>query len=246
MMIALLADVHANLEALRSCLAHAAARGAGRYAFLGDLVGYGADPAAVLDIIAEHAARGAIVVKGNHDDAVTGAAGYFNEAAAAAIAWTRGAIGPAQRAFIEDLPLCVREEGVCFVHASAAAPQRWDYVDSEGAAERSVRAAGTPYTFCGHVHDQVLFGEDARGRMIAFRPQPGVAIPVRPNRRWLALAGSVGQPRDGNPAAAYALADLDAGSITFHRVPYDNRAAAQKIRAAGLPEILAYRLEKGA
>ena len=82
--------------------------------------------------------------------------------------------------------------------------------------------------------------------MIAFRPQPGVAIPVRPNRRWLALAGSVGQPRDGNPAAAYALADLDAGSIIFHRVPYDNHAAARKIRAAGLPEILAYRLEKGA
>jgi diadenosine tetraphosphatase ApaH/serine/threonine PP2A family protein phosphatase len=81
--------------------------------------------------------------------------------------------------------------------------------------------------------------------MIAFSPRPGVPIPVRATRPWLALAGSVGQPRDGNTAAAYALADLDAGSITFHRVAYDFAAAARKIRAAGLPEMLAYRLERG-
>ena len=246
MVLALLADIHANLEALRSCLAHAGARGAGRFAFLGDLVGYGADPAAVLDIVGEHVARGAVVVKGNHDDAVSGAGGYFNEAAAAAIAWTRAAITPGQRAFLESLPLCIREDAICFVHASAAAPRRWDYVDSAGAAERSALAAGTPYTFCGHVHHQVLYGEDARRRMIAFQPQAGVAIPVRPHRAWLAIVGSVGQPRDGNPAAAYALADLEANSITFHRVPYDNHAAARKIRAAGLPEMLAFRLERGA
>jgi diadenosine tetraphosphatase ApaH/serine/threonine PP2A family protein phosphatase len=246
MILALLADIHANLEALASCLVHAQERGAQRFAFLGDLVGYGADPAAVLDIVAEHASRGAVVVKGNHDDAATGADGYFNDTAAAAIAWTRTVITPAHRAFIDALPLCVREEAVCFVHASAAVPQRWDYVDSAGAAERSAHAAGTPYTFCGHVHHQVLYGEDARKRMIAFKPQTGVAIPVRPHRAWLAVVGSVGQPRDGNPAAAYALVDLGAGSITFHRVPYDNYAAARKIRAAGLPDMLAYRLEKGA
>ncbi len=246
MVIALLADVHANLEALRGCLAHAAARGVDRYAFLGDLVGYGADPAAVLDIVAEHASRGALVVKGNHDDAVTGGGGYFNESASAAIAWTRGAIGDTHRAFLSSLPLCIREGPACFVHASAAAPARWDYVDSAGAAERSARAAGATYTFSGHVHHQVLYGSDAQGRMIAFQPRPGVEIPVSARRAWLALAGSVGQPRDGNPAAAYALADFNAKSITFHRVAYDNYAAARKVRAAGMPEILAYRLERGA
>ncbi len=245
-MLALLADIHSNLEALRSCLAHAEERGARRFAFLGDLVGYGADPAAVLDIVCEHARHGAIVLRGNHDEAISGAGGYFNESAAAAIAWTRTAITPEQRAFLEGLPLCVREDAACFVHASAAAPQRWDYVDGAGAAERSARAAGTPYTFCGHVHDQALYGEDAQRRMIAFRPQAGVAIPVSSHRAWLAVVGSVGQPRDGNPAAAYALADLDAKRLTFHRVPYDNHAAARKIRAAGLPEMLAYRLERGA
>jgi diadenosine tetraphosphatase ApaH/serine/threonine PP2A family protein phosphatase len=95
------------------------------------------------------------------------------------------------------------------------------------------------------VHDQALYVSNAQDRMIAFRPQPGVPIPVGSHRRWLALVGSVGQPRDGNPAAAYASVDLEAKSITFHRVPYDNREAARKIRAAGLPESLAYRLERG-
>ena len=245
MALALLADIHANLEALRTCLAHAHDRGADRFAFLGDLVGYGADPAAVIDIVAEHAARGAVVVKGNHDAAIATDSGYMNESASAAIRWSRDALTPAQRTFLDSLPLCVREERVCFVHASAAAPDRWDYVDSASAAERSSRAAERPYTFSGHVHDQLLYGEDARRRMIAFRPRPGVAIPARAHRGWLALVGSVGQPRDGRPSAAYAIADLDRASITFYRVPYDNLAAAAKVRAAGLPEVLAYRLERG-
>ncbi len=245
MSLALLADIHSNLEALRSCLAHAQAQGARRYAFLGDLVGYGADPAAVLDIVAEHASRGAVVVKGNHDEAVVADGGYLNESAAAAIAWTRGAISPAHRQFLESLPLCIREEAACLVHASADAPQRWDYVDSASAAEKSSRAAARPYTFSGHVHHQVLYGSDAQGRMIAFHPRAGVQIPISPLRAWLAIAGSVGQPRDGNAAACYALADMGAKSITFHRVAYDHHAAARKVRAAGLPEILAYRLERG-
>jgi diadenosine tetraphosphatase ApaH/serine/threonine PP2A family protein phosphatase len=129
--------------------------------------------------------------------------------------------------------------------ASANAPERWDYVDSPAAAEKSARAAERPYTFSGHVHHQVLYGSDAQGRMIAFQPRAGVTIPVSPHRAWLAIVGSVGQPRDGNAAACYALADLRAKTITFHRVAYDNYAAARKVRAAGLPEILAYRLERG-
>jgi diadenosine tetraphosphatase ApaH/serine/threonine PP2A family protein phosphatase len=245
MVLALLADIHANLDALDACLAHAASRGASRYAFLGDLVGYGADPGAVVERIAEHAKRGAIVVKGNHDAAIAGTPSYLNETAAAAIAWSRGVLSPAQRDFLEALPICVREDTSCFVHASAAFPERWDYVDSPSAALRSVRAAGTAYTFCGHVHHQVLYGE-AGGQMVAFHPRAGVSIPVPPHRAWLAVAGSVGQPRDGDPSACYALADSGLGSITFHRVAYDHFAAARKIRAAGLPEMLAYRVERGA
>jgi diadenosine tetraphosphatase ApaH/serine/threonine PP2A family protein phosphatase len=199
----------------------------------------------VIDLVAEHTAAGAVAVMGNHDSAVLADDAYLNETAAAAIEWTRTVLTAAQRAFLEQLPLTVHEEHACFVHASAAMPARWDYVDSSRAAERSSRAAQRPYTFSGHVHDQVLYGSDAQERMVAFRPRPGVAIPIGVHRRWLALAGSVGQPRDGVPSAAYALADLEAMRITFHRVPYDNLAAARKVRAAGLPEMLAYRLERG-
>jgi diadenosine tetraphosphatase ApaH/serine/threonine PP2A family protein phosphatase len=245
MAIALLADVHANLEALEACLAHANARGVRSHAFLGDLVGYGADPAAVVDIVMRHASEGAAVVKGNHDAAACGERGYLNETARAAVEWSRGVLSAEQAEFLRTLPLCIRHGPACIVHAMAAAPERWDYVDSPGAAERSVRAAGTPYTFSGHVHEQLLYGADAKGHMIAFRPQPGMQVSIKATRSWLALAGSVGQPRDGNTSAAYAIADLEEASITFHRVPYDVGAAARKIRAAGLPEMLAYRLERG-
>jgi diadenosine tetraphosphatase ApaH/serine/threonine PP2A family protein phosphatase len=243
--LALLSDVHSNLEALRACLAHAAERGAREFAFLGDLVGYGADPAAVLEVAREHAAKGAVVLKGNHDEAVELASAWLNPTAAAAIDWTREVLAAEDRAFLASLPLCIREHDACFVHASAARPESWDYVDSPVAAERSVAAAGTPYTFSGHVHDQVLFVSTAQERMVAFHPRAGVAIPVGAHRRWLALVGSVGQPRDGNPAAAYATFDIEAKSLTFHRVPYDNKSAARKVREAGLPERLAYRLERG-
>jgi len=245
MVIALLADIHSNLHALQACLAHARTNGASRFAFLGDLVGYGADPAAVLDIVAEHSARGAVAVKGNHDAAITGSAGYFNEAAKSAINWTRGVLGPGHRDFLDALPLIVREGDACLVHASAAMPERWTYIDGPDAAAQSVAAAGVPYTFCGHVHEQLLYARGAGRRMVAFRPRPGVPIPVSARREWLAIVGSVGQPRDGNPAAAYALADFERHYITFHRVAYDHFAAARAVRAAGLPEMLAYRLERG-
>lgn len=245
MVIALLADIHANLEALRACLAHARTRGVERHAFLGDLVGYGADPAAVVDIVAERATRGDLVVKGNHDEAIMGSTAYLNDSAAEAIMWSRDALGVAHLQFLAALPFVAREGPACFVHATADAPGRWTYIDSPASALKSVQAAGGAYTFSGHVHDQVLYHESARGTMVAFRPRPGIPIPVGPHRRWLALAGSVGQPRDRNPAAAYAIADLERGRITFHRVPYDNLEAARKVRDAGLPHSLAYRLERG-
>jgi diadenosine tetraphosphatase ApaH/serine/threonine PP2A family protein phosphatase len=245
LVIALLADVHSNLEALDACLAHARECGAERYAFLGDLVGYGADPQAVVDTVACYAAAGAIVVKGNHDAAVEKRASYMNDATSEAIDWTRKVLSEDRKAFLAGLPLCLRDGSMCFVHASAASPERWQYVDSPTAAEKSAEAAQTPYTFSGHVHDQVLYYQGAQGKMSAFRPLQGSPVSVRNHRRWLALVGSVGQPRDRNPAAAYALFDTSRAQITFHRVPYDHLAAARKIRQAGLPASIAYRVEMG-
>ena len=245
MLIAMLADVHGNLEALEACLAHARERGAQRFVFLGDLVGYGADPHGVVDLVQRLASEGAIAVKGNHDLAVAGADAYLNDAARAAIEWTRGILTPGQKQFLAALPLCVREESMCFVHASADKPERWTYVDAPGAAKSSIEAAGVAYTFCGHVHDQTLYFEGTHGRANAFRPTPGTSIPAGHHRRWLAIAGSVGQPRDRNPLSAYALFDTAREHITFHRVAYDNEAAADKIQRAGLPASLAYRVRRG-
>jgi len=246
MRIALLADIHANLEALEACLAHARPKGAERFAFLGDLVGYGADPTAVLEIVAPRAAQGEIVVKGNHDEAIASQRFYSNDSVAAVIEWTRERLSAPHREFLEALPLLVRDGGACYVHASAAAPQRWEYIDSPREAARSMGAAGEAYTFSGHVHEQVLFSVGPGDKPLRFRPEPGVAIPVGAHRRWLVLPGSVGQPRDGNPASGYALVDFErGGTVTFHRVPYDHYRAAAKVRAAGLPELLAYRLERG-
>ncbi|HZZ92684.1 MAG TPA: metallophosphoesterase family protein [Usitatibacter sp.] len=242
-MIALLADVHANLEALEACLAHARALGARRFALLGDLVGYGADPGAVVDAAAALARDGAIVIKGNHDEAVERAPAYLNDMAQAAILWTRDALSDTQKAFLAALPLCVRDDTRCYVHGSADRPSRWTYVDGPTAAAHSMAAAAVPYTLCGHVHDQRLYFEAPGGRVSAFRPHAGTAIPLPVHRRWLAIAGSVGQPRDGDTSAAYAL--LEEARITFHRVRYDHAAAAQKVRRAGLPAILAYRIEHG-
>jgi len=244
--IALLADVHANLEALTACLAHAEEQGAETHAFLGDLVGYGPDPAPVLDRIAELASRGAVVVKGNHDAASLTDDETLTPAAARAVAWTRDQLQAHHRAFLAGLPLTAEREGALYVHASADAPAAWTYVSDPARAAASLRAAGAAtWVFSGHVHEQALYFARGPERPIAFRPTPGTAVPVETRRRWLAIVGSVGQPRDGNTAACYALFDRGRATLTFHRVPYDWAAAAAKVRRAGLPARLAHRLEYG-
>jgi diadenosine tetraphosphatase ApaH/serine/threonine PP2A family protein phosphatase len=243
---ALFADIHANLEALEACLRDARERGAGRFVFLGDLVGYGPDPARVVELI--RSVPGAVVVKGNHDEAVLVEPKNrdLNDVAYTVITWTRQALSEAQRAYLASLPLIVREDELCFVHASAARPERWEYVADANAAERSLNAAGRPYVFSGHVHDPTVFFTTPAGKTVEFRPTPGSPVPAPPRRRWLAIPGSVGQPRDGNPKAAYALFDRGAETMTFLRIPYDHGVTATKIRALGLPALLAERLERGA
>ncbi|HSM92599.1 MAG TPA: metallophosphoesterase family protein [Anaeromyxobacteraceae bacterium] len=247
MRVALFADIHSNLDALTACLAEAEAHGAERYAFLGDLVGYGAEPAAVIDLVAGYAARGAIVVRGNHDEAVlAGDTASMRDVAAAAVDWTRGRLDARRLAFLEGLPLTVREGEALYVHASAEEPEQWTYVSDEYMAARSLAAShGARYVLCGHVHEPTLFYTSAAERPVPFTPVPGRAIPVPSHRRWLVVVGSVGQPRDHDTAACWAMLDLARHTLTFHRVPYDWRAAAAKIRAAGLPEYLAARIERG-
>jgi diadenosine tetraphosphatase ApaH/serine/threonine PP2A family protein phosphatase len=247
MRLALLADIHANLEALVAVLAHVREQRADGLAFLGDLVGYGADPVAVLERVQEEAARGALVIQGNHDAAVLDGrvAAGMNPAALEAIAWTRARLDEGHRAFLAGLPLLVRRDEVTLVHASAEAPGEFVYVTDPLRAARCLEVAGTPWVFAGHVHEPVLYYTCASDRPLPFTPVPGVAIPVPPRRRWLGIAGSVGQPRDGRPAASYAVFDEERRTLTYHRVAYDWPTAAAKVRGAGLPAALAERLERG-
>ena len=245
MIIALLADIHSNLEALQACLKHASERRAERFAFLGDLVGYGADPGPVVDVVADYVARGAVAVKGNHDDAIVNRTRDLSEAARESIDWTRGVLSDQQKLFLASLPSSVREDSIYFVLSSAEVPERWEYIEGNTAARHSIEAAGTTYVFSGHVHDQVLYFMTQAGKIAPFHPISGSAVPVPSHRRWLAIVGAVGQPRDGNPAAAYTLFDSSKEEMTFFRVPYDHIIAAQKIRRAGLPEWLADRIGRG-
>ena len=246
MRLALLADIHSNLEALTACMLHAQAGGAERFAFLGDLVGYGADPEAVLDLVMEQSGRGATVVLGNHDEAAVGEGdGRMNPMAERAIDWTRRQLRAEQRAFLQGLPLCARTGDCYFVHASADAPRKWTYVSDALRAAHSIGAARATYVFAGHVHEQCLYFQGADARPQLFRPTPGDPIPVPRHRRWLAIVGSCGQPRDGDTAAGYAMLDVDRAELVFHRVPYDYSGTVRKIRGRGLPGRLATRIEHG-
>lgn len=243
-LLALLADVHGNREALDACLADAKARGATRFVFLGDLVGYGADPAYVVDLAMRKQSEGAILVRGNHDAAIMDGGYEMNDDARAAIDWTRENLDKEQRTFLANLPLTAELNDILFVHADASAPARWIYVTNVFGAQSSMRATPKRLTFCGHVHRQQLYRTSVFGRG-AKTPEADIPIKIEGSRKWLAVLGAVGQPRDNNPAAAYALYDTAAARLIFRRIPYDIPAAARKIRAAGLPEILAKRLFSG-
>ena len=247
MKLALLSDIHANLHALEACLSDAGERGATQYAFLGDLVGYGAEPSAVLERIMEFAEKGAWVVRGNHDEASVQPPADTTRADAAGAAWTHAQLSATQLSFLAGLPLIRREGSIFLVHASAHEPQRWHYVEDPRSAGASLEAAGAgvSHLFGGHVHAQRLFYRGAGRGLMAFEPTPGVAVPVPAHRQWLATIGSVGQPRDGRSEAGYALFDAVSLQLTFMRVPYDHLAAAQAILAAGLPAFNADRLARG-
>jgi diadenosine tetraphosphatase ApaH/serine/threonine PP2A family protein phosphatase len=245
MRIALLTDVHANRQAFSACLRHAEERGAERHVLLGDYVGYGADPVWCVDKVRELVARGAVAVGGNHDAAVNDPTVRINPEAQFAIDWTRGLLGVEERRFLAELPLTIPEQDRLYVHGDASAPARWIYVLTVEEAARSLRATKAQITFCGHTHKPGIFSITTAAKMTAFSPVTEVAVPLHGLRRWLVVLGSVGQPRDGNPAASYAMFDTVKKEITFHRVPYDIEGAADAIRKARLPLFFADRLFMG-
>jgi diadenosine tetraphosphatase ApaH/serine/threonine PP2A family protein phosphatase len=243
--LAFFADIHANRQAFAACLDAARANGAERFICLGDYVGYGADPEWTIETVMGLVEQGALAVRGNHDTAVGSSTESMNAEAQAAIEWTRGRLSAPERKFLSELPLTRQEDDRLYVHSDASQPAKWRYVRSAADAGRSLIATDAHITFCGHIHRPALYSMSVTGKMTSFIPISGVPIQLLSGRRWLAVLGSVGQPRDGDPAACFAMFDTVSREITYCRVPYDVDTAAARIRDNGLPSSLADRLFVG-
>lgn len=204
-------------------------------------MGYGADPIACVETLA---GRGARLVAGNHDYAVTDRLDlrWFNPHARAAALWTTSRIQEEHRTFLAGLPLAVQVEDATLVHASPRNPEAWEYLITPEEGFAAFSAFHTRLCFVGHSHWPGVWSLGPSSR--AFEPSPQEAK-LEPGWRYLVNVGSVGQPRDRDPRACYAVWDLEAGGITFHRVPYDIQTAREKILRAGLPRYLGDRLVHG-
>ncbi len=229
MRYAIIADIHANLEALQAVLQDMKQQGCAHTACLGDIVGYNASPKECLDII-----RGMNIacVKGNHDEYCSADTplGGFNPQAAKAVAWTRDQLTTADKNWLKNLPYVMTVEGFTIVHAVLDDPQRWGYVFDKLGAAASFTHQTTSLCFFGHTHVPVAFVKDSMvrgGTYQKFRLEPG--------KEYFVNVGAVGQPRDGNPKAAYVVYDLDFQTIELRRVDYDIPGTQGKIKAAGLP-----------
>jgi predicted phosphodiesterase len=239
MKFAIIADIHANLEALQVVLADAKSEKVTHYACLGDVVGYNANPKECLDIIRD---MGMPCVKGNHDEYCSseGALDGFNPAAAQAVQWTRNQLTAEDRQWLRELKYLRLVTSFSIVHATLDAPQRWGYVFDKLAAAASFTYQNTAVCFFGHTHVPVAFVRDSvvrGGNYSKFRIEPG--------KKYFINVGSVGQSRDGVPKATYALFDVDNQTIELRRLDYDMMTTQKKILAAGLPRRLADRLTDG-
>ncbi len=240
MRYAVLSDIHGNLEALRAVLADCR-RDADEILCLGDVVGYGADPLACVELAAE---RATALVAGNHEHGVAGRLPlrWFNPAARAAAEWTARQLDEDHRGWLGALPLVVELGEATLVHASPARPDEWEYLTTAEDGFAVFPSFATRLAFVGHSHRPGFWSLGSSGPTWA----PGDAdIALENGRRYLVNVGSVGQPRDRDPRACYALWDRDARRITFRRVAYDIAAARRKILAAGLPRSLADRIQHG-
>jgi diadenosine tetraphosphatase ApaH/serine/threonine PP2A family protein phosphatase len=238
-----ISDIHANLEALDAVLAHAGTYD--RALVLGDLVGYGADPNAVIDRMRGLAA--ATFIRGNHDKVGAGleTTDGFNYLARQAIAWTSQTLTPAHRTWLAALPRGpqVIDELVEICHG---APFDEDvYIFDDLDAMRAFHVARRPLCLFGHTHVAAGFHVGRDMRAVEAVRSTTIVIPADDTRRFLVNCGSVGQPRDGDPRAAYGIFDTQTRTLALYRVDYDVEMAQTKILAAGLPDVLAQRLAVG-
>lgn len=239
MRIALFGDIHANLEALEGVLADAANQGVTDFVCLGDVVGYNADPVACLDRVR---AMDCPTVKGNHDEDASGTHSLdsMNPVAAAALQWTRDQLDDEQRQWLRRLRM-VRQVGeFTIVHSTLDQPAGWNYVTNRFQAIANFSFQFTQLCFHGHTHVPRVYVKTDK-----VSEAPAEMVAVEKGMKYFINVGSVGQPRDGDWRACYAIYDLEHQLIVFRRVEYDIETTQNKILAAGLPPMLADRLAHG-
>jgi diadenosine tetraphosphatase ApaH/serine/threonine PP2A family protein phosphatase len=235
-------DVHGNLEALRAVLDDALRRGYDSAVCLGDIVGYSADPEECVRTVSR--IPGGSSVLGNHDAAVLDPAlrSFLNAAAQAGVRYSESALSAESLEYLKSLPLTIESaDGYLAAHSSPHKPEEWFYVLEAMEAREALRAMTRPLAFIGHTHYAAV--HDGRGTMLELAA--GKPFHFRPGEKYIVNVGSVGQPRDGDPRAAYVIFDADARAVELFRVEYDVETAALKILEAGLPAMLADRIRRG-
>lgn len=239
MRIALFGDIHANLEALEAVLADASQQGVTQYVCMGDIVGYNADPSACLEIVK---AMDCPTVKGNHDEDASGnhSLDTMNPVAAAALVWTRDQLSEDQRKWLARLRMVRQVSDFTVVHSTLDQPVNWNYVTNRFDAMANFSYQFTQVCFHGHTHVPRVYMKAAKVIEV-----PAESIAIEADAKYFINVGSVGQPRDGDWRACYAIYDMELNLVVFRRVEYDIAKTQAKILAAGLPGMLAERLQDG-
>ncbi len=239
MKYAIFGDIHGNIDALNTVMEDARENECEKFVCLGDIVGYNAAPGECLDLIRD---LDCPVVRGNHDHYCSTDASLddFHPLAAKVITWTREKLSEDQIQFLRDLKYSRTVGGFTIVHSTLDMPDKWGYVFEELEAETHFNYQTTAVCFHGHTHVPLFFEKSTGVRRDFY-----TTIKIGLGKKYFINIGSVGQPRDGDPRAAYVIYDTKKKEVELRRVEYDIAAAQQKIRDAGLPERLALRLEKG-
>lgn len=238
-MYAVLGDIHGNLEALEAVLKDAKNRDVTQYVSVGDVVGYNANPSECLDRVRE---LGCVCVRGNHDHYCSHNESLddFHPLAASVVDWTRRSLSSEQMHHLRALALSAKLDGFTVVHSTLDMPEKWGYVFDSLDADANFNYQMTSVCFHGHTHVPVVYEKQDRTKRQTFQK-----FRVTLGKKYFINVGSVGQPRDGDPRAAYAIYDLEAKELELVRVPYNIGKTQAKIRKAGLPDRLARRLDRG-
>ncbi|MBI4825554.1 MAG: metallophosphoesterase family protein [Nitrospirae bacterium] len=240
MRYALISDIHSNIEALNAVIEKVKAEMVDKVILLGDIVGYGPDPNECIESLRGFAD---ILIAGNHDHGAVGMTDIscFNKHAKAAIQWTSGILSEENKAFLSSLPLTsnIKSGSIYLVHSSPKEPEEWDYLQNAKDADANFKLFTETNCFIGHSHIPSIIEMSPEGKIKIYTDQSE----IKAGCRYIINAGSVGQPRDGNPDAAYAIFDTD--SVTIKRAAYDILLTQKKMKDAGLPSYLIDRLSEG-